>query len=586
MFIRKILQTAVMAILFFGCRKIEEIRLPQFTSFKIEAANNEKLLGQDLEAAIDGNIITLSVPTNIDFNVIPSFVHTGDEVTLNNLPIQSGITSIKLDSGTVLTLKKEGVAPVNYVVQIGNYEETEFNLEGYIIEKKNNPAMVKDIFFEVKEDSIKGRINMAFKEAIPSLITNASKILLNGVEQVSGVTSVDFSKPIKYTLQSSKGFKKSYEVAVELIPDTIPTIYIETVGNLPITSKEEYLNASIKIEGKGLYEDYEGTTRIKGRGNSTWGYQKKPYRLKLDNKASLFGLSAEKDWVLLANYLDPTLSLNAVAMKIAKQLGIPYTNNIVPVDLVVNGVYMGSYSFTEQVEVESNRVDVTDGVLLEMDTYFDEPYKFKSTYYNLPVMIKYPDLTSDEELVPIENHFNEFESLLTDKANFPNNNYLDYFDGESLVNYIIVYLLTDNEEINHPKSTYIHRKANGKYTMGPVWDFDWAYGYSESRVHFTTFSRPLFWHSTPDWGTKFFTRFLEDPKIVSLLKQKWSSYKANKLSELIDYVESYARKIEDSRNLDYQKWKTGNGDFWGDINALKTWLQNRAGYIDSYLNTL
>ena len=79
----------------------------------------------------------------------------------------------------------------------------------------------------------------------------------------------------------------------------------------PIDSKDNYINATITIEGNDWGEDYTGTTRIRGRGNSTWGMPKKPYRLKLDESTSILGLLPEKDWVLLANYIDPTLMLNS-----------------------------------------------------------------------------------------------------------------------------------------------------------------------------------------------------------------------------------------------------------------------------------
>jgi len=48
----------------------------------------------------------------------------------------------------------------------------------------------------------------------------------------------------------------------------------------------------IVIDGKGQYKNYEGETNIRGRGNDSWGQPKKPYRLKLVEKAPLFGLPA------------------------------------------------------------------------------------------------------------------------------------------------------------------------------------------------------------------------------------------------------------------------------------------------------
>ena len=107
--------------------------------------------------------------------------------------------------------------------------------------------------------------------------------------------------------------------------------------------------------------------------------------------------------------------------------------------------------FTEQKEVKESRINVGDGGwLIELDTYFDEEWKFKSRYFQLPVMIQYPklDKMSEAEAQPIFNEmrsdFNALEELIFAES-FPNNNYLDYFDAEAFVNYLIVYTLTDHK---------------------------------------------------------------------------------------------------------------------------------------------
>src|SRR5690625_7835586 len=72
-------------------------------------------------------------------------------------------------------------------------------------------------------------------------------------------------------------------------------------------------------------------------------------------------------------------------------LDMPYTNQIVPVELILNEEYQGIYVFTELKEVGENRIDIgEDGWLLVLDAYFDDPLQFKSNIFDLPVMIKYP----------------------------------------------------------------------------------------------------------------------------------------------------------------------------------------------------
>ncbi|MGJ7031982.1 CotH kinase family protein [Niabella hirudinis] len=462
-------------------------------------------------------------------------------------------------------------------------------LEQFVIEKKNNPDLEADIVFAIKGDSVIATQPYRYRKMlVPSFASNAQGIFIGTAKQESGATAVDFSVTQTYTAISKDGARKSYYIKIAWVADSLPHLYIQTEGGVPVVSKEDYVNAALRIDGQGKYTNFEGATRIKGRGNSTWSYNKKPYRLKLNSSASLLGLAAEKDWVLLANYLDPTLMLNAVAMKIGAQLGLPYTNHIIPVNLTLNGQYVGCYNLTEQIEVDDNRVKVGgDGFLFELDSYFDEPYKFRSANYNLPVMIKDPELSTAAALTPIQTAFNDMESLLA-APSFPANNYQDQIDVESVAKFMLVYFLTDNEELNHPKSTYMHKTATGKYTMGPIWDFDWAFGYEKSGAHFLTYNSAPFWTSrTPvPPGTKFFKRFLDDPRFVTLLKQQWADYKTNHLEELTRFVEAYGLSIMTAKAADYAVWKKGAANNQAEVATLQQWLRNRAGYIDGYLNTL
>ena len=465
------------------------------------------------------------------------------------------------------------------------------------IEAAINKAVLKeDITGSISQDTINLVLPkyLDISKLIATFSTNGQSVFIDHVEQKSGVTSNDFSKNIQYTIKAENGSEKQYAISIkEKIPDWkagVPHIYIQTENSAPIVSKDTYLNATIKIEGLGDYQDYSGKTKIKGRGNNTWSKPKKPYRLKLDKAASLLGLAPEKDWILLANWLDPTLMLNSIAMKTGHLLEMPYTNNIIPVDLTLNGQYIGSYAFTEQKEIGSDRIDLKEGgILLELDTYFDEPFKFKSKFYNLPVMVQYPELEdyplgeANAVLAQIESDFNIMEKAVISPL-FPDNNYLEYVDALSMVNYLIVFNLCQNEEINHPKSVYMHKHKGGKYKMGIIWDFDWAFDYENHAAYFTTYNTPLLWSvRKAEEGTHFFSRFMTDPVIKSLYKKEWTSFKSNKFPLLIKYLDEYSLLIKDSQQKDYAVWKRGDGNFMGDVQKLRTWLQNRASYMDTYV---
>ena len=391
-------------------------------------------------------------------------------------------------------------------------------------------------------------------------------------------------------LISFSGCKKKADELV-VTPDIpkdkpfLPRLDIATTGNAPINSTDTYVTATISIDGLGIFDNYKGSAQIRGRGNSTWSFPKKPYKFKLDENKDLLGMAAEKDWVLLANYLDGTHMLNAVAMKTGQLLNLPFTNHIEPVEVYLNGQYQGLYMLTEQIEVKKNRVNVgNEGVLVQLEQYYDEPWKFRSAAYRLPVMVMHPELTNAEELVPIKAQFEQMETLVA-RSDFPNNNVLDFIDAESVADYFLANMLTDNRELNHPKSTFMHKTKTGKWSMGPIWDFDWAYAYEKTQRHFSTFDQPMLWSPASD-GTRFFSKLMAVPAVKTAMKQKWADFKTQKLPELLAYVDDYALKIEDARARDYQKWKRGNIDFKNDVVTLKLWLKNRAVYMDEFIGRL
>lgn len=374
----------------------------------------------------------------------------------------------------------------------------------------------------------------------------------------------------------------------EKVDPIIPHIYIDIEGGQEVVSKDVYLKASVEVDGKGKFDNLSATlTSIKGRGNSTWNKPKKPYRLKLDKKASILGLTAAKNWVLLANYQDYTLMTNAVAMKIGQQLGLPYTHKIIPVDVTVNGEYKGSYTLTQQVEIGEGRVNVgDDGVVLELDNNYDEDYQFMSANFNLPVMVKDAKIDSDEDFNPIKTEFQSFEDLLV-APNFPNNNYGDYFDKKQLVNYLIVNDLAANFEINHPKSVYMHKAKGGKYTMGPIWDFDWGFGMDEdSRQYFSFIDVRLLRENDERKGAMFLKNFMKDPEVRELYIKQWAEYRNRGFNELMLYVEEYAALIRESQKRDYAVWGVGVNNLPQYKADLKTYLRKRANLIDSYVDSL
>ena len=461
-------------------------------------------------------------------------------------------------------------------------ENENLTFETFVFEKKNNPHLKEDIVFNISENNISGELKNYFFNSTPTFSTNAQTVEINNIEQVSENTPVDFRKAITYTLKSDSGTTKEYAVNISW-DDALAHIYFDTDGFAPIVSKDDYLYGNLRVDGQSKYDDLtilNSVSRIKGRGNTTWSWPKKPYKIKLDSKESILGLLPEKDWVLLADYQDGPHLLSNVAFTIGRMLEMPFTNTIIPVELTINGNYLGVYGLTEQIEIKTNRINVgDDGLLLELDQYFDEEWQFRSAAYNLPVMVKDSELETQAELDLVKSNFETFEALVA-SANFPNNNYLDYIDAESIAKYLIVCMLTSNEEINHPKSTYMHKTATGKYVMGPIWDFDWAYGFEGTSQHFSNPNKALFWAGS-NTGTQFFSRLmLSDPEIKTLVQDYWLDFTSNHLSDLMNYIDEHAFIIKGAKARNLEMWNNG---LVTDELVLKQWIQDRVSYMNNFI---
>ena len=183
---------------------------------------------------------------------------------------------------------------------------------------------------------------------------------------------VDSEKIVDNTLTLSPDFyEKWIRVAAysgdELLSEDsvyfskLPVLYIDTKDGEAITSKTEYKSATIFIQNNSECDDaiYSGEMTIKGRGNSSWGWPKKPYRIKLDKKTDLFDMGKNKNWVLLANYLDESLLRNTTAFQLSEELGLE-TMSSVWVDVVFNGAYAGNYQLCEQIRVDKTRINIFD----------------------------------------------------------------------------------------------------------------------------------------------------------------------------------------------------------------------------------
>jgi len=435
-------------------------------------------------------------------------------------------------------------------------------------------------------------------EAIDLSGLQVSNVYADGTEEPTNDYSIIFpSEIIRETALRSGVFhinvaangdlfkRTSFDIIVsnKLIDTGLPVIYIETQDAALINSTEIYnkMNFSISSDNPAYNVVKTGfNDEIRGRGNTTWTYPKKPYRIRFAGDTSLFGMVPARNWVLLANYRDPTLIANTIAFELGQRFGLPFSCNYIHVDLILNGHYQGSYVLTEHMRVAEGRVDIdrNNGFLVELDTYYDEDPKFRTTNLNLPVMIKYPDLGTDIGLPGydfVREALNNFAAVFSN-SNFPNNNYKDIIDIDNFIDYLMIYEIVKNEELGYPKSAFMYRDIGQKIKMGPLWDFDWGFGLnnSSSTVNLSTAEGRY-------RGGAMFSRLHNDPVFVAKYKERWNKKLPDILSISVFIDEKY-NKLNMSASLDNKRWRGRDYEF--EVSKLKEWWNRRMVYLNGAIN--
>ena len=481
---------------------------------------------------------------------------------------------------------------------------------------KFNDQLFTDALGEMVEDTVNVTVAAIGKRLTPSFKVpdDETLVYVNGRFQESKVTRLRFDRDIYYVVTkpgitmllpetanveadsepvySMQPYGRMVRVHVDWLTDSadVPCIYINTEDGESISSKTEFKNAEITIDGRNIFPSMDATAvQIKGRGNSSWGWPKKPYRLKFAKKVKPLGMTNGKNWVLLSNYQTGSLMANAIGMKAANLMGAAAANHIVPVELYLNGEYQGSYNLTEKVGFSNNSVELEDesaAALLELDSYYDEPdgQKFYSMPYDLPINVKEPDFSDETTptkltLEQVEDDFNSFLSTL-----YYGQDISKHVDIEQLARFLMVNELICNYELFHPKSTFCYREdflsESSKYVFGPVWDLDWAFGYERYYTYFHGEANSNYWTDTPVLEAREFIRDLrfKNSDLNIVYQALWEKFMQEDLAELMEYCQDYYDFAHNSFDHNYELWGDAT-DYGKQASLAAKWLEARATRI-------
>ncbi len=451
----------------------------------------------------------------------------------------------------------------------------------------------------------------------------------------AGAGSCKFAdQPVEYG--QKVGFFKEGSCMVTLGDQEYPLTVMKSanIGSMYITTESgnmKYIHKKKGNEETGVmrYVDAKGKelysgnlTQIRGRGNATWDKPKKPYQIKLENKAELVaGAGDATTWLLLANYCEKTMVNNTVALNLAYDAGLTETARSEYMDLYCNGEYMGTYQVSEKVQIAKNRIeindlekttekvnteklssystfgtleaekgtskgynipndpdDITGGYLLEIENnerYVPETSGFVTTW-GTAVVIKEPEYASKAQVAYISNFFQEFEDAVRapDGIN-PNTGkrFDEYFDLTSLAKKYILEEFVKNIDAD-VTSQYYYKPSDKESKVGfcgPVWDYDNSFdvmnsGNNKDGLFASTRKKKIYFHLVKH------DFFMEE------VRKEWKNHylptiavclgeKRNKNTSLqsLDY---YYKLLTPSAAMNYT--------FWGEID-----VPINSGHVDT-----
>lgn len=397
----------------------------------------------------------------------------------------------------------------------------------------------------------------------------------------------------------------------------LPTIAFNTPGMAEIKSKDDKHPGStvyvIYDDGRSVLADAQA--QMKGRGNASWGMDKKPFQIKFNKKQRILpdAPAKAKKWTLINNHGDKTLMRNRVAFDMSRIIGMEYTPYCTFVDVIYNGEYEGCYQLCDQIEVNDNRVNITEmetsdiegdaltgGYLLEVDGYADlEPSHFV-TYYGVPVTIKSPD---EDDITPeqtqyISAYFDAFHrAVYADNFTDPVEGYRKYLDLDSFLRYFICGELNGNTDTYFSTYIYKHRGDDLLYT-GPIWDIDLGFNNDNRTYDINSRGGFVYTNGSSAGNMKQLVRRIveNDPEARHRLSVIWSQLR--KLPEFnAEYfngkIDEYAALIDRSQAYNFVRWPilsqwvhmnpTVRHTFKAEVDAVKSYITKRFAGLDKLI---
>lgn len=439
----------------------------------------------------------------------------------------------------------------------------------------------------------------AHNETVDNLVASfefeGTSVFIGDVVQESGITANDFTDIVTYTVTNSDGDIENFTVDLTRFTG-LPVVYLKTDDSVAIDSKDDYVEGDTSIFGGRNFDDLEEVEmKIRGRGNSTWMHPKKPFQMKLADKAEFLGMPSDKKWIFLAEYSDKTLLRNKISFEMGYLSNLDWTPQARFAEVYINDEYNGTYNIAQKVEESDNRVPLGDtGYLLELDQLSrldpDDVYFDSVVTEKFLINIKEPSLDLDsDEYNYIKDLLGNFEqSLFSSRFLSEADGYANYIDIDSFVDWYLISEITKNVDSQSFSSIFLNVMPGEKIKMGPLWDFDLSFGnvdYADSRY-------------AEGWWVKYhpwYDRLFQDPDFVDQVKVRFAYFRANQ-DLILEKIDNYAEQLQWSQQENDDLWQTIGIYVWPnpvifdtyqeEVDHMKMWFRNRMDWLDQEISYL
>lgn len=524
-------------------------------------------------------------------------------------------SSTDYNSGTIVELSANPVSEWVFVEWKGDLSGSENPTQITI----NKPKKIIAVFqkkqyplnIEIEgEGSVEETV---IKPGVPNSYNSGTIVSIEAIPQ-NGWSFLKWSgdvssleNPIEITVNISKNIKAEFFNPQDFTG--LPILYVDTEGS-EINSKEDYVEGSVSIIGSNDFPDLSSAEmKIKGRGNSTWWQggigrpdnMKKPFQIKFGDKTKVLNMPKDKKWVLLAEISDISLIRNKIVREIANMGSFDYVPQAEYTELFINNKHAGTYLIGQKVEESKNRVNIgDDGYLVEIDTDAHGRIEEDDVYFRSNVWsshykdgvfnIKEPSLDFDSEKFNlIKDHINSFEdALFGDNFKDPDIGYRSFIDLSSFIDWFLVNEISKNQDAASFSSIYFNYIPGEKIKMGPIWDFDLAFG----NVNYSNAENPEgFWIKDNLW----YKRMFEDPYFKQMVQERFDYYN-NNLSLILSKISGFETYLSKSQKKNFELYPSlldPNSEVWpvparfdnhhSYVEYLKTWLDTRMAWLKTWL---